>query len=98
MLPYFILEKKTGVSEEEVMNWKQAAEKMYYRYNERLGIFEQDDSFVTNSPVDMDSVPKNFDVRMIMHPLDLWRKQILKQAVVVMLMFVLGENYSLEEK
>lgn len=93
-----VLEKKTGVSEEEVMNWKQAAEKMYYRYNERLGIFEQDDSFVTNSPVDMDSVPKNFDVRMIMHPLDLWRKQILKQADVVMLMFVLGENYSLEEK
>ena len=92
------LEKKTEINQSMVHEWEKAADKMYYRYNVKLGIFEQDDSFVTNDPVNMETIPRNFDIRSIMHPLDLWRKQILKQADVVMLMFVLGEEYTVEQK
>ena len=93
-----LLEDKTGITAAETEEWKTAANRMYYKYNEKLNIYEQDDSFVTNDSVDMDTIPKNYDIRAIMHPLDLWRKQVLKQADVVMLMFVLGENYSIDEK
>lgn len=90
--------KKLEITAEDAASWKNAAEKMYFKYNEKLGVYEQDDSFLTNDAVDMTKIPKNFDIRGILHPLNLWRIQVLKQADVVLLMFILGENYTKEEK
>ncbi|MDP4119232.1 MAG: beta-phosphoglucomutase [Bacillota bacterium] len=92
------LSEKLNIDINDVRNWSKAASNMYYKYNKKLGIYEQDDSFVTNDSVDMDTIPKNFDIRATFHPLNLWRIQVLKQADVVLLMFVQGDNYSLEEK
>ena len=71
---------------------------MYYRVNKELGIYEQDDCFVYNDPVDMDTLPRHSDIRTMFHPLDLWRMQVLKQADVVLLTFVLGDLFTKEEK
>ncbi len=87
-----------GLDPEELDLWKNAADKMYYRKNEKLGIYEQDDSFIYNDPVDMNTIPRNYDIREMFHPLDLWRMQVLKQADVVLLNFVLGDKFTLEEK
>lgn len=89
---------KIHITEEEVSLWKKAARKMYYRYNRKLGIYEQDDHFVYNDPVDMSKISMNQDIRKKIHPLNLWRAQVIKQADVVLLMFVRGELFSLEEK
>ncbi|MBQ7901196.1 MAG: glycoside hydrolase family 65 protein, partial [Clostridia bacterium] len=89
---------KTGVDDKELDLWQRAADKMYYRINERYGIYEQDDRFVYNDAVDMEMIPKNFDIRHMFHPLDLWRIQVLKQADVVLLTFIMGDKFSLEEK
>ncbi len=92
------LSEKIGITNEELKLWKDAADKMYYKVNERYGIYEQDDHFVYNDSVDMNTIPKNYDIRNMFHPLDLWRMQVLKQADVVLLNFVLGDKFTLEEK
>lgn len=89
---------KTGIDKEELALWKKAADNMYYRVNKELGIYEQDDCFVYNDPVDMDTLPRHSDIRTMFHPLDLWRMQVLKQADVVLLTFVLGDLFTKEEK
>lgn len=89
---------KTGIDDNELELWKCAADNMYYRVNEELGIYEQDDSFIYNDPVDMNTIPKHHDIRTMFHPLDLWRMQVLKQADVVLLNFVLGDIFTKEEK
>ena len=92
------LSKKIGLTPEIAGLWKKAADNMYYRYNEDLGIYEQDDSFVRNNTVDMELIPKNFDIRKILHPLNLWRIQVLKQADVLLLMFTMGDLFTADEK
>ncbi len=89
---------KTGIDETELDLWKRAADKMYYHIDEKYGVYEQDDSFLYNDPVDMEMTPMNVDLRMINHPLDLWRMQVIKQADVVLLMFILGNLFTKEEK
>ena len=90
--------KRVGLDKNELLLWKNAADKMYYNINKRYGIYEQDDRFVYNDSVDMETIPKNYDIRHLYHPLDLWRIQVLKQADVVLLQFVQGNRFSSEEK
>lgn len=89
---------RVKLTDEELDLWQRAADKMYYRINDRYGIYEQDDRFVYNDAVDMNTIPRNFDIRMMFHPLDLWRIQVLKQADVVLLQFILGNLFTKEEK
>ncbi len=95
---YLYLENKVGISEKELSLWENAANRMYYKYNEELGIHEQDDSFIYKDPVDMDLCPKNVDLRFLYHPLDLWRKQVSKQADIVLLNFIQGDKFTFDEK
>ena len=95
---YARLAHKIDLQENELDLWKRAADNMYYKYNEKLGIHEQDDSFVRNDPVDMDTIPKHVDIRWMYHPLDLWRMQVIKQADVVLLNFIQGDKFTREEK
>ncbi|MBE6940861.1 MAG: beta-phosphoglucomutase [Ruminococcaceae bacterium] len=95
---YQELARKCELTEEELALWQRAAENMYYKYNEKYGIYEQDDSYVRNDPVDMDLIPKNVDIRGDYHPLDLWRIQVSKQADVVLANFILGNKFTFDEK
>lgn len=89
---------KISLDDNELKLWREAANKMYYKINEKYGIYEQDDRFVYNDAVDMETIPKNYDIRHLYHPLDLWRIQVLKQADVVLLQFILGDRFTLDEK
>lgn len=95
---YEELAQKLCLTDEELKLWKEASDKMYYKYNEELGIYEQDDSFIYKDPVDMDTIPKNVDIRWKYHPLDLWRLQVSKQADVCLLNFIQGDKFTFEEK
>lgn len=86
--------KKIGLTAGEVAAWKKAADQMYVPHSEKLGITPQDDCFLEMDPVDMDLIPKNTDIRPYYHPLNLWRMQVVKQADVLLLMFVHGELFS----
>lgn len=90
--------ERMELDEKELKLWKDAADKMYYHVNEKYGVYEQDDRFIYNDAVDMEMIPKNYDIRGMYHPLDLWRIQVIKQADVVLLQFIFGNKFTLEEK
>jgi alpha,alpha-trehalose phosphorylase len=93
-----LLSERIGLSAEETKKWKMAADRMYIPYHNGLKIHMQDDSFLYLDPVDMNTIARNTDIRETMHPLNLWRIQVAKQADVVLTMFVQGHQYSLDQK
>ncbi len=92
------LAARIGLSEDERSLWQRAADNMYIPRHEGLGIHAQDDSFLCLDPMDMSKLPLFTDLRNQTHPLNLWRMQVAKQADVVLLMFVLGDQFTIEQK
>jgi alpha,alpha-trehalose phosphorylase len=96
---YDALIHKTALEPSEAEGWTRAAESMYVPYDERLKIIPQDDSFLDREPWDFQNTPpERYPLLLFYHPLDIYRKQVIKQADVVLAMFLLGDAFSLEEK
>jgi alpha,alpha-trehalose phosphorylase len=94
-----VLVHKTGLDMSEVEEWKTAAEKMYIPYDEETGIYAQDDSFLEREVWDFENTPSDkYPLLLNFHPLVIYRHQVIKQADVVMAMFLLGNEFTLEEK
>ena len=93
------LVRKTGVTMDEVAGWEEAASLMYLPYDERLGIHPQDDSFLDKEIWDFASTPEDhYPLLLHYHPLNLYRHQVLKQADTILALFLLGDQFTLEEK
>jgi alpha,alpha-trehalose phosphorylase len=89
----------TGLEPSEPPEWTRAAERMYLPVDEKTGIHPQDDNFLEKEVWDCSRTPpEKFPLLLHYHPLVLYRHQVLKQADVVMAMFLLGQDFSLEEK
>src|SRR5262249_33606114 len=96
---YGALVDKTGLESPEVEAWIRAAENMYVPYDENRKIIPQDDSFLDREPWDFRSKsPKHYPLLLFYHPLNIYRKQVIKQADVVLAMFLLGDAFSAEAK
>ncbi len=83
----------------EVEEWSRAAEAMNIPYDANLGIHPQDSQFHEREVWDLPKTPA--DKRPLLlnyHPLVIYRFQVLKQADVVMALFLQGEHFTLEEK
>jgi alpha,alpha-trehalose phosphorylase len=53
----------------------------------------------TKIPIDIDSIsPDEIPLVANWHPLVIWRYQLIKQADVVLLLFLLGDQFTLAEK
>ena len=76
---------RTNVSDEELNEFKTAADKMYYPYDEELDIIKQDDSFLNKKKLEIENIPNDqFPLLLHFHPLFLNRHQICKQADAVL--------------
>jgi alpha,alpha-trehalose phosphorylase len=96
---YTTLVHKTALETSEVKAWLRAAEKMYVPYNEKLQITPQDDNFLDREPWDFRNIPPNhYPLLLFYHPLNIYRKQVIKQADVVLAMFLLDDVFSSEAK
>ncbi len=96
---YNALAHKTALDPAEVEAWIRAAENMYVPYDEKLKIIPQDDSFLDREPWDFRNTPHDhYPLLLFYHPLNIYRKQVIKQADVVLAMFLLGGAFSLEAK
>jgi alpha,alpha-trehalose phosphorylase len=93
------LRQALGVVDSEMEEWHRAAEEMYIPYDFGLGITKQDESFLAKERWDFDGVgPEKHPLLLHFHPLVIYRYQVLKQADVVMAMFLLGEEFDRELK
>jgi alpha,alpha-trehalose phosphorylase len=96
---YNALVHKTALEPSEVEAWTRAAESMYVPYDEKLRIIPQDDNFLDREPWDFrNTPPDHYPLLLFYHPLNIYRKQVIKQADVVLAMFLLGEAFSPEVK
>ena len=92
------LSEKITLSENEISEWKKTAENMFLQPPDENKAIPQDDCFMDMDPVNMDLIPKNTDIRHFYHPLNLWRMQVVKQADILLLLFILGNKFSKEIK
>jgi len=96
---YNALAHKTTLDPAEVDAWLRAAENMYVPYDEKLKIIPQDDGFLEREPWDFrNTPPDHYPLLLFYHPLNIYRKQVIKQADVVLAMFLLGDVFSPEAK
>ncbi|HEU4566533.1 MAG TPA: glycosyl hydrolase family 65 protein, partial [Marmoricola sp.] len=90
---------RLGITDEEVEEWSRCAASMHIPYNETLGIHPQDDFFLDREVWDLPNTPMS--VRPLLlhyHPLVIYRFQVLKQADVVLALFLQGDRFTLADK
>ena len=96
---YTALADETGLEPVEVEGWRRAAEKMFVPFDKKLGIHPQDDGFLDREKWDFENRPKErYPLLLHYHPLVIYRHAVIKQADVVLAMFLLGDEFSLEQK
>ncbi len=96
---YAALVRKTGLEPGEAEAWLKAADRMYVPFDEMLKIIPQDDSFLDREKWDFKHTPpERYPLLLFYHPLNIYRKQVIKQADVVLALFLLGDVFSLETK
>ncbi len=90
---------RLGVEDSEVEEWRRCAEGMAIPFDAGLGIHPQDDFFLDREVWDLSRTPAElFPLLLNYHPLVIYRFQVLKQADVVLAMFLQGDRFSLTEK
>ena len=88
-----------GLEPGEVEAWEAAAEAMHVPYDRELGIHLQDTHFLDREVWDLDATPRErFPLLLHYHPLVIYRYQVIKQADVVLAMFLLDDEFDLDVK
>lgn len=90
---------RLGLDPAEPEGWERAAEAMHIPFSPALGIHPQDHVFLEREIWDLENTPP--DKRPLLlhfHPLVIYRYQVLKQADVVLALFLQGNHFSDEDK
>ncbi|MDH6578729.1 glycosyl hydrolase family 65 protein [Kitasatospora sp. MAP5-34] len=88
-----------GVDTEEAAAWRDAATAMYIPYDEKLGVHPQADGFTDHQAWDFDATPpENYPLLLHYPYFDLYRKQVVKQADLVLAMQLRGDAFTDEQK
>ena len=88
---------RIGLTQQEVLEFEQAAQAMYLPYDEALRINPQDDSFLDKKMWDLKNTPEDhFPLLLHYHPLHLYRYQVCKQADTVLAHFIFEDAQSME--
>jgi alpha,alpha-trehalose phosphorylase len=91
--------RQLGVSGDEIESWRAAADAVYVPYDERLGVHPQDQDFLTHERWDFEHTPaENYPLLLHYTYFDLYRKQVVKQADLVLALYLRSASFSAEEK
>jgi alpha,alpha-trehalose phosphorylase len=96
---YRLMVGRLNLDPSEPEAWERAAEAMHIPYSPALGIHPQDEVFLEREVWDLEHTPP--DQRPLLlhfHPLVIYRYQVLKQADVVLALFLQGNHFTAEEK
>ena len=88
-----------GVDNEELASWRDAADDMLIPYDEDLRVHPQAEGFTQHDVWDFEATPpENYPLMLHYHYFDLYRKQVVKQADLVLALHRRGDAFSEEEK
>ena len=93
------LREQLRIDPAEIDAWDLAADVMHIPYDPVRRVTPQDDTFLEREVWDLEATPADkFPLLLHFHPLSIYRHQVLKQADVVMAMFMLGNEFDIEQK
>ncbi len=96
---YAQMVRRLRLAPAEVEEWSRAADAMAIPYDAGLGIHPQDSQFLEREVWDLPRTPPDkLPLLLHYHPLVIYRFQVLKQADVVLALFLQGEHFTAEEK
>ncbi|MDQ6837749.1 MAG: family 65 glycosyl hydrolase, partial [Actinomycetota bacterium] len=88
-----------GVTAAEAASWHTAAARMTVPYDERLGVHPQSQGFTAHDRWDFEHTPPEKYPLLLHFPyFDLYRKQVVKQADLVLAMHLRSDAFTPEEK
>ncbi len=91
--------KTLAVDDTEITRWYAAAEKLYIPYDERLGVTPQAESFTDLQVWDFaHTSPEKYPLFLHYPYFDLYHKQVIKQADLVLAMLLCGDAFTAEQK
>ncbi|WP_367319006.1 glycoside hydrolase family 65 protein [Streptomyces sp. HUAS ZL42] len=86
------------VDDEESAAWRDAAEAVYIPYNDELGVHEQHAGFTRYQPWDFAGTgPDQYPLLLHFPYFDLYRKQVVKQADLVLAMYTCAHHFDDDE-
>ncbi len=88
------------VSDEELETWRDCAERTSVPYSETYGVHEQDRGFTQRATWDFERSARNNEYPLLLNApyFDLYRKQVIKQADLVLALHWAGDRFTVEEK
>jgi alpha,alpha-trehalose phosphorylase len=87
------------VAADEIDLWQRAAKAISIPFDERLGIHAQDQDFLTHDVWDFEHTPMDHYPLLLHYPyFELYRKQVVKQADLVLALHLCGEHFTVEQK
>jgi alpha,alpha-trehalose phosphorylase len=91
--------KALGVTTEEAASWRDAAAAMYIPVDERLGVHPQHEGFTDYARWDFKNTPEDHYPLLLHYPyFQLYRKQVVKQADLVLAMHLRPDAFTAEQK
>ncbi|MEV8474355.1 glycosyl hydrolase family 65 protein [Streptomyces sp. NPDC051173] len=88
-----------GADDEESAAWRDAAAAMAMPYDEKLGVHEQAAGFTGHQVWDFAGTrPEQYPLLLHFPYFDLYRKQVVKQADLVLAMYKRGDAFTAEQK
>lgn len=90
--------QRLKVEDGEIAEWRRAAKNMVITYDEGLGVHPQDQDFLAKEVWDQDLEDPKRPLLLHFHPLVIYRHQVIKQADVVLAMFLRGDEFTEEQK
>jgi len=93
------LAAELGADLEEAASWRDAADQMVVPYDEALGVHPQSENFTSHQLWDFEgTTPEQYPLLLHFPYFDLYRKQVVKQADLVLALHWCGDAFSDEEK
>ncbi len=88
-----------GVDADEIARWRRAAGAVVVPYDERLGVHEQSSGYTRHARWEFDEcAPEQYPLLLHFAYFDLYRKQVCKQADLVLALLFCGDAFTAEEK
>lgn len=91
--------RSLGVDASEVASWREAAEKMFIPQDERLGVTPQAEVYTEHAVWDFANTrPDQYPLFLHFPYFDIYRKQVVKQADLVLAMLLRSDAFTPEQK
>ena len=91
--------RELGVDEEEIAGWRDAADSTYVPYDDALDIHPQAEAFTEHQKWDFANTgPEQYPLLLHFPYFDLYRRQVVKQADLVLAMQLRGDAFTNDQK